>query len=166
MEADRGARHAEVTWFKDTGAWRLIALRFLPALGVLSLAWEVAHVRLYTLWDEAEAVYIAFSVAHCTLGDMLIGSSVLLLALILGREGSVPEWRWGRIAILTVLLGAGYTVFSEWLNLSVLQSWAYADSMPRLRLGQFELGVSPLLQWVVIPPLALRLARATIRRAA
>lgn len=85
---------SQALWFRDRRAWRLIAYRYLPWLAVLNLAWEAAHVRLYTLWTEAEPAYIAFSVAHCTLGDVLIGGLALLLALILGRESELPEWRW------------------------------------------------------------------------
>jgi hypothetical protein len=146
-------------WFRDRRAWRLIAWRYLPWLALLNLAWEVAHVRLYTLWTEAEPAYIAFSVVHCTLGDVLIGGLALLLALILGREATLARWRWLRIALLTLVFGVGYTIFSEWMNLTVLRSWTYAESMPRARLGELEIGLSPLLQWVVLPPLALGLAR-------
>jgi hypothetical protein len=151
-------------WFQERRAWTLIAFRYLPWFALLSLAWEAAHVRLYTLWNEAERAYIAFSVLHCTVGDVMIGAGALLLALVLGREGFLAEWRWRRIAVLTVLLGAGYTVFSEWMNLTVLRSWEYADSMPRIRVAGIEIGLSPLLQWLVVPTLALRLNRAATRR--
>jgi hypothetical protein len=150
-------------WFRDRHAWRLIAHRYLPWFAVLNLAWEAAHVRLYTLWNEAEPAYIAFSVVHCTLGDVLIGTCALLLALILGREASVAEWRWGRIAILTMILGVGYTVFSEWMNITILRSWTYSEAMPRLELAGIDIGLSPLLQWLLLPPLALRLARRVTR---
>jgi hypothetical protein len=150
-------------WFRDRHAWRLIAHRYLPWFAVLNLAWEAAHVRLYTLWNEAEPAYIAFSVVHCTLGDVLIGTCALLLALILGREASVAEWRWGRIAILTMILGVGYTVFSEWMNITILRSWTYSEAMPRLKLAGIDIGLSPLLQWLLLPPLALRLARRVTR---
>jgi hypothetical protein len=151
-------------WFRDRQVWRLIALRYLPWLAVLNLAWEAAHVPLYTLWEEADAAYIAFSIVHCTLGDVLIGASALLTALIVLRERSVREWHWGRIALAATVVGLGYTVFSEWMNLTVLGSWAYADSMPRVRLAALDIGLSPLLQWLVVPPLALVLARATAGR--
>jgi hypothetical protein len=164
MEADRGSQQSQVTgrrWFEDPRARRLVLVGYLPWLAVLNLAWEAAHVRLYTLWNETELAYIAFAVAHCTLGDVLIGACALLLALILSREAFLRSWRWRRIAVLATILGAGYTVFSEWMNLTLLRSWTYADSMPRLRLGEIEIGLSPLLQWLVVPPLALVLARAT-----
>jgi hypothetical protein len=134
--------------------------RYLPWLAVLSLAWEAAQVPLYTLWCEAELAYIAFAVVHCTMGDTLIGGSAFLLALTVGRESALPHWRWRRIALLTALLGAGYTVFSEWMNVAFLRSWAYAPSMPTIDLAGFELGVSPLAQWLVVPPFALYLAAA------
>jgi hypothetical protein len=31
--------------------------------------------------------------------------------------------------------------------------------MPRLTIGEIEIGVSPLLQWLLLPPVALYLAR-------
>jgi hypothetical protein len=153
----------EVRWFRDRAALRFIALGYLPWLAGLNLAWEIAHVRLYTLWQEAQAAYIAFSIAHCTLGDVLIGGVALLLALILGREGALAYWRWGRVAALAMILGAGYTVFSEWMNLTILRSWSYSEAMPRLNLGGFDMGLAPLAQWLVVPPLALLLARKARR---
>jgi hypothetical protein len=146
-------------WFRDRQAWRLIAGRYLPVLAVLNLAWETLHVRLYTLWDEAQAAYIAFSIVHCTLGDVLIGGLALMLSLILLRERGAAHWRSGRVAALTVLLGAGYTVFSEWMNITILRSWTYSDRMPTLAFSEVAVGVSPLLQWLFLPPLSLYLAR-------
>ncbi len=145
-------------WFQDRTVWRLILLRCLPLLAGLHLLWESAHVRLYTIWYEAEPAYIAFSVLHCTLGDVLIGSAALFTALICTRAGSLRHWRWVRVAAVTSLIGLAYTVFSEWMNLTWLRSWTYADSMPRLAIGGFKLGLTPVAQWLVVPPAALYLA--------
>jgi len=148
-----------LVWYKDRRAWKLIATRFLPWLAGLSLAWEIAQLPLYTLWREATPGYMAFAVVHCTLGDVLIGASALLVALILVRAGSLASWPWRQLAALAALLGVGYTVFSEWMNTAILGSWAYAASMPRIQLGAIVIGLSPLLQWLVLPPLALYLMR-------
>jgi len=156
----------EAPWFRDRLAWRLIARSYLPLLAALMLAWEIAHAPLYTLWREAKAAYIAFSIVHCTLGDILIGTLALALSLILLRERAVAGWRWTRIAALTVVLGVSYTVFSEWMNITVLRSWAYADSMPTISLGEARIGLTPILQWLVVPPLALYLARTARRERA
>jgi hypothetical protein len=127
-----------LAWCLDRNARALILFGSVPWLAGLNLAWEAAHVRLYTIW--------------------------LLLALIAGREGALARWRWPRIGLLTVVFGVSYTVFSEWMNITLLRSWTYADAMPTVAIGGFELGVTPLAQWLVVPPLALYLARRTIRK--
>lgn len=145
-------------WYRDREAWRLIVRGYLPWLAGLNLAWEAMQVPLYTMWTDATPGYIAFAVVHCTLGDVLIGSASLALALILGREESISTWHWRRIVVLMLVLGPGYTVFSEWLNTTLLR-WTYSELMPALDLAGFRIGLSPLLQWLVVPPLAMHLAR-------
>jgi hypothetical protein len=152
-------------WFQDRQAWQLILLGFLPWLAGLNLVWEASHVRLYTLWYEAERAYIWFSVLHCTLGDVLIGAAALFIALIAGREGPPKQWRWRRLAVVTALVGTGYTVFSEWMNITILRSWTYSEAMPTLELAGIDIGLSPLFQWLLLPPLALRLASRVTRLA-
>ena len=146
-------------WFQDRQAWRLILLGYLPWFAGLNLAWEAAHVRLYTLWNEAQPAYLVFSVVHCTLGDVLIGAAALFTALIASRESPLARWQWRRIAVLTTLVGLAYTMFSEWMNITWLRSWTYAESMPKLELAGFEFGLTPLAQWLIVPPLALYFAR-------
>ena len=151
-------------WYQDRDARSLIAFGYLPFLGGLNLAWETAQLPLYTLWSEASAGTIAFSVAHCTAGDIAIGAAALIIVLILGRERAVAQWRWRRIAVWTALAGTAYTVFSEWSNTAILGSWAYSGLMPTLEVAGIDIGLSPLLQWLVLPPLALYLSRKSRRR--
>lgn len=145
-------------WYRDREARVLIAFGYLPWLGGLNLVWETAQLSLYTLWSDASAGTIAFAVAHCTAGDIAIGAAALILALILGRERALAQWRWRRIAVGTALAGATYTVFSEWSNTAILRSWAYTELMPVLKVAGIDIGLSPLMQWLVLPPLALYLA--------
>jgi hypothetical protein len=154
-----------MAWFREREAWRLVARGYLPWLAALMLVWEIAHARLYTLWREQEPAYIVFSILHCTFGDVLIGGLALLFSLFVLREGAPARWRWGRIGAATVVLGTAYTVLSEWMNVTVLRNWAYAESMPTIGLGEARIGVTPLLQWLVVPPLALYAARRAARRA-
>jgi hypothetical protein len=63
---------------------------------------------------------------------------------------------------VTVILGLGYTVFSEWLNIEIRRSWSYSDLMPTLPwLGT---GLTPLAQWLVIPGLGFWLIQRSARR--
>jgi hypothetical protein len=152
-------------WYRDRDARALIVFGYLPWLGGLNLAWETVQLPLYTLWGEASAGTIAFSVAHCTAGDIVIGAAALIMVLILGRERALTQWRWRRIAIWTALAGAAYTVLSEWSNTAILGSWAYSGLMPTLKVAGIDIGLSPLLQWLVLPPLALHLGGKSRRRA-
>lgn len=146
-------------WYHDRTARRFLLLGYVPWIAGLSLAWEIAHLPLYTIWTEASWMYIAFAVAHCTAGDVFIGTACLALTLVAARQGPLRGWAWRRIALGTAIFGVSYTAFSEWVNVAVLQSWAYSNHMPVIELAAVRLGASPLLQWVVIPPLALYAAR-------
>ena len=54
-----------------------------------------------------------------------------------------------------IMIGITYTVFSEWLNVEVRRSWSYSPAMPVLPwLGA---GLSPILQWLVVPGVAATL---------
>lgn len=143
-------------WVRDRQSWRFIFLANAPTLAVLSLAWEVAQLPLYTLWESA-LPEIAFAVAHCTGGDVLIGLSALFAALVLTRAGALSQWRWPWVIALTVTAGTGYTVYSEWMNTAVRQSWAYSELMPVV--PYLDVGLSPIAQWLVVPALALWAAR-------
>jgi hypothetical protein len=129
-------------------------LRFLGAIAAGSLVWEFAHVPLYTLWVTGTWGEIAYAVLHCTAGDVMIAGVCLLLSLAVIGQGTWPLRRFGMVAGATMLLALGYTVFSEWLNTEIRGSWAYREAMPRLPgLGT---GLTPVLQWIVVPVLAFR----------
>ena len=147
-------------WFRDTEVRAFVASWYLPWLAGLNLAWESLQIPLYTIWTEASPGYIAFAILHCTLGDVLIAMASLALALIFAREGALSNWRWWRVGFLTLLFGLGYTIFSEWLNVTLFR-WSYSQLMPTLNIAGFTLGMAPLLQWLILPPLALELARRT-----
>jgi hypothetical protein len=154
----REARAPE-PWYRQRAARALILRRYLPWLLALNLVWEIAQLPLYTIWREASPGYIAFAVAHCTAGDILIGAGALVLALLATRAGPLAQWQWAKIAAIATLAGVAYTVFSEWANTSLRQGWQYSALMPTLELGGLTIGWSPLVQWLVLPPPALYLAR-------
>ena len=52
--------------------------------------------------------------------------------------------------------GLGFTIFSEWYNVYVVGAWAYQPTMPLVA----GIGLTPLLQWVVVPTLMLLLPGA------
>lgn len=143
----------------------LAALRTYVGVSIVGhLAWEVAQLPLYTIWSTGTLGELAFAVLHCTGGDILIALSTLATALVLIGDQAWPSHRFERVCVLTVGLGIGYTAFSEWLHAGVRGSWTYSDWMPTL--PWTGTGLSPLLQWIVIPMLALLASRHPFGRSA
>jgi hypothetical protein len=132
--------------------WRLVH-RYVFVSLILHLVWEVAQLPFYTIWSEPSHVQ-AFAVIHCTIGDAMIAAATLLAAAL---AVGLRHWRRRTHALQLLILafGIGYTIYSEWLNVYVRANWAYAPRMPILPL--VGIGLTPLLQWVVVPTLALRI---------
>ncbi len=141
---------------ESTTEWPLALRWYISASLAVHLAWEILQLPLYTLWTKGTLREQSFAVIHCTVGDAMIAGLSLLMALaIFGRpnwpkSGTWPVW------LLTLLLGVSYTIYSEWLNVSVRGSWAYSDLMPTLPV--LGTGLAPLFQWIIVPNLAMWLA--------
>ncbi|MBY0226167.1 MAG: hypothetical protein K2Q28_10215 [Hyphomicrobium sp.] len=128
---------------------------------VANLIWETLQLPLYTIWTTGTARDIAFAVIHCTLGDALIALSALILALVSVGTKNWPDERHNLVLAVTIILGVGYTIFSEWLNIVVRTSWAYSSLMPVVPV--IGTGLAPLMQWILIPAIGLtRARRATV----
>lgn len=140
------------TWLSGLGI-------YLIAMAVGNLAWEAAHLPLYTIWRDSSGWEQAYAVVHCTIGDVLIASSTFMLAYLAIGHRSWPQLRFWPVAILATAGGVVYTIYSEWNNVYVRASWAYSDLMPIVRLGDLPIGLSPILQWIVLPAAAFALVR-------
>lgn len=147
------------------GAGWLTALRsYLLFVIPANLVWEIAHLPLYTIWRES-LERRAFAVFHCTLGDALIATATLVMAVVFfgSRAWSVGASQSRRVAAATIVMAVGYTIYSEWLNVSARRGWAYSDLMPTL--PWIGTGVSPVLQWIVLPAIGFAIARRMAFRA-
>lgn len=134
--------------------WRSrgIAIALYVGLGAIGhLAWEIVQLPLYGLWRSASGGEIAFAVVHCTAGDLVIATSVLLASLVLLRAWNWPRAKALQVATLALALGIAYTAFSEWHNVYVRGTWSYDAAMPTLPIIGYRIGVSPLAQWLVVP---------------
>lgn len=126
----------------------------------LNLSWEALQLPLYTIWWSEPWPPIIFALLHCTVGDLMIGSLALALAVgIVGRGWPAEGRARSRVVLATTIVGVVYTIFSEWLNVEIRQSWAYTELMPRL--PPLGTGLAPLLQWLLLPGIALTVATKT-----
>jgi hypothetical protein len=114
--------------------------------------WEAAQLPLYTLWRTGTPVAIAFALIHCTAGDILITTAMFVAAAALAWAFRWPPFGW-RMVLTAIVLGAAYTTLSEWLNVEIRRNWSYTAAMPVLPL--IGTGLTPLLQWVIVPAMAL-----------
>ena len=137
-----------MAFVRNIAAWAALAF-------VLNLAWEIAQLLLYTLFSAGTAKEIAVALAHCTAGDVLIAVSSFILGLIATRRADWPMSRPLLGGAVATLFGLAYTAFSEWQNVYQTGSWSYTPAMPLL----FGVGLAPLLQWLVIPPLGIAFLR-------
>ncbi len=123
----------------------------------LEAVWEIAQLPLYTLWHKNEWGYILYNFAHCTLGDLLILLVSFELMAWLTRD---RYWFKKHVlfhGVLFTLAGAGYTIYSEIRNVYFTGAWAYTERMPIVPV--IGVGLAPLLQWLLLPPLLLYLLR-------
>jgi hypothetical protein len=98
---------------------------------------------------------------HCTLGDSLI----LITGYILT---SFYYWNFNWVHhsnvkhhVVFVVMGVIYTLFSEYLNVYVNNSWSYSDYMPLLPF--VNIGLVPLFQWIILPPIIISITKRQIR---
>jgi len=136
----------------STPDWLRVLRRYFLFSLIGHLLWEVAHIPLYTIWTDSSAGEIVFAIVHCTGGDLMIAFSTLLLALFLIGRAEWPGQRSVPVLMAAVVMGVGYTIFSEWLNIVVREAWAYRDIMPVIPV--IDAGLTPFLQWLVVPTAA------------
>jgi len=134
--------------------------RSLPYFAALTLGlhymWELGQARLYRNFEGVSFMRHAFTCFRASLGDVLIAGIGYLLAALLSRDLWWPlkdKWPWTPAA-LWLATGEAITIAVERWALGSGAS-TYGRSMPTV-LG---LGLSPLLQWLIVPAVTLLLIR-------
>lgn len=136
---------------------RFVFITLLMAF-VLNLAWEVLQMPLYT-----GTSFNVQSVAFCALASIADAIMVLLIyfcfALIYRKPLWVQELTSLRIFILMLSCAIG-AIVAEMRHVSA-GNWVYDNSMPVIPL--VEVGLSPVLQFTLLPALIYYLSYRTIK---
>jgi hypothetical protein len=136
VSARRGGSQRSLTPELALAAWGL-PFNFL---------WELAQSPAYSDWGRGWS-YLLRTRLHCTAGDGLILLGAFWATSLVVRDRAwIGGPRQGPLALF-LGLGLAYTVWSEWLNVSIRSAWGYSTTMPSL----FGIGVLPLAQWLVVP---------------
>lgn len=124
---------------------------------LLNLPWELAQVPLFAGMPTAQHWTAVLACGRATLGDVLVALVAFWAgALAAGSRGWVVAPTRRRVAAF-VAVGVLITIMMERLVTGPLGRWAYADAMPVLPV--LEVGLSPLLQWIIVPPLIVWFVR-------
>jgi hypothetical protein len=134
--------------------WAAVALFAL----LLHFAWEMLQFPLFAGMSAAPHGTATRACLIATLGDGAIS-----LFAYAGASGAARTATWViRPRAPTVCaffaLGFAMAIAAEVANVRLLARWSYGPAMPTL-LG---IGLTPILQWTVVPPLILWLARAHV----
>jgi hypothetical protein len=146
----------------------LVAIRDAPETNLvlfgflMSFPWEMLQAPLYV--GMAEAPHWSATL-HCLVATL--GDCVLFLAAFGMTAAIFRNRRWIRTATFMQVfwftaIGLTVTVLTEAAGVrGIGWNWQYSALMPRLPL--LGTGLSPVLQWLVLPPLVIRLVRQQLR---
>ena len=120
---------------------------------LLNYPWELAQAPLYAgLGDFRVALW------HCFLSSLGDGLLVLLIFACVGIALRRGDWfeqpgASGYLVMLAVGLATGVGI--EWAAVHLAQRWAYTEYMPRV--PGIEIGIVPVAQMLILPPLIFRM---------
>ena len=147
---------------RASAEWLSAIRRYLFAIAVGNLVWETAQLPLYTLWRTESSLTLLSAVFHCTAGDIVIATIILVAALATVGNARWPDDRSRTVAVVVMATGVIYTIGSEYINTVIRRSWSYTEWMPVL--PWIGTGLAPLAQWIAVPLLALTAARINSAR--
>lgn len=134
--------------------WKVAFLAYF-----FNLVWEIAQGFLYQGY-----VYDFQHISFCALASVADVFMVLLIyfgfALIYRHFFWIEPLTFTKV-LLTVSVGGVGAIFAETRHLAA-GNWAYADAMPLLPI--VEVGLSPVLQFMLLPILIYWLSFAMVKR--
>jgi hypothetical protein len=124
---------------------------------LLHFVWEFLQVPTYAGMAEMAHWQGVKLCTSATIGDVGFALTAFWTASLVART---RNWTSSPATLpVVVFLGTGValTVGFEFYYTQVTHRWTYSDLMPIV--PPFGTGLSPLLQWIVIPPIVLWLSR-------
>lgn len=127
---------------------------------VLHFVWEFLQVPAFAGMPEMNHWQGIVVCTEATIGDVGVALGAFWSATLVGRS----RYWFLRPSFLPLVvfigIGAGLTVGLEYYYTEVSNRWAYADIMPLV--PPFGTGLSPFLQWIIIPLMVVFIVRRQI----
>ena len=131
---------------------------------LLNFPWEVLQAPLFEGMAAAPHAAVIGACLQATLGDAVIMllSHASVAAVSRRRSWVLAPAR--REVAGFVAVGVAITAVIEWLATRGhwSQTWTYSPAMPLI--SGIEIGLSPLLQWLIVPPITLWFLRRQLGR--
>ena len=126
---------------------------------LLNFPWEILQAPLFAGMADGPFIDAIRGCAQGTLGDAVI---MLLAYWTVSGVAASRDWILapsGRQITLLIAIGIIITMAIEWLATRGywVQSWSYSPAMPVV--PGIGVGLSPLLQWIVLPLLVVWFVR-------
>jgi len=126
----------------------------------LHFAWEMGQASLFTPMDRLPFWQATGWCARAAGWDVVIGAAAYLAATVAARRFLWIRQRARLPFAIYFAVGLGITIVIERWAVSVGR-WQYHEAMPTIA----GIGLSPLLQWIVVPAAIIALARWLMRPA-
>jgi hypothetical protein len=139
--------------------YKLISVFIVAVL--LNYLWELAQAPLFVGLDE----YNARVFWHCFVASL--GDGIMVLLIVAAGWISFQRWdwfQWPGIAgyLLMLVVGLILAVSVEWVGVHILGRWAYTDKMPTV--PWVRIGLAPIAQMTILPPVIFRTAALWVSR--
>lgn len=128
---------------------------------LLNFVWESAQVPLFAEMPLTPHWLSVQICARATVGDVAIALAAFSIVAAMARSRAWILAATPRQLTAFVAVGVVVTVVMEWLATHWLGRWTYAETMPIV--PGLEVGLAPLLQWLVIPPLVVWFVRRQLK---
>ena len=124
---------------------------------LLHFVWEFLQVPTYAgMADLAHWEGIKFCAA-ATLGDVGFALTAFWAASAVGTSRQWIQDKRRAPLVAFIAVGIALTIAFEYYYTNVSLRWSYSEIMPLV--PPLGTGLSPLLQWIIIPPLVVWLTR-------
>ncbi len=144
----------KIQWMKRITSFPELNIAFFSFL--LNFVWEVLQTPFFVDISDQINTIIWYRF-HCTLGDVGITLGCFWLVALITKSRSWFLNPTKNRLLLFVAFGVSYTIFSEIKNVSLNKLWGYSELMPVI--PYLEVGIIPLIQWIVVPPLVILIVR-------
>ncbi|HEX9274391.1 MAG TPA: hypothetical protein VGA01_19510 [Candidatus Binatia bacterium] len=117
--------------------------------------WELGQAPLYAGLENYNSVLLW----HCFVASL--GDALMVLLIVATGWITLRRWEWFEqpgAAGYAMMLTAGLmlAVSVEWVAVNILERWAYTEMMPIV--PGVGIGIVPIAQMVILPPVIFRTA--------